>query len=158
MNRRYPPVLLAVLLATQMILVFTAQIQTASAAPNFTPYVEVYDKDGNVRNEFLIGEKAGIRANLLLLYEIKVIDPDGNVAYHDWQLFGEFDSGLLDCITTKTGSWEVEVNSLLFHCWHVRGEFNVVPFGAFGALGMLAMCFSALGMKSLRTKRKTQKP
>ena len=157
MNRRYPCALLAVLLATQMIFIFVAQVQTVSAASVVTGYVEIYDKDGNIRNEFLIGEKAGIRANLLFLYEIKVIDPDGNIAYHDWQLFGEFDSGLLDCITTKTGSWEVEVNSLLFRCWQVRGEFNVVPFGAFGALGMLAVCFSAFGIKSLRTKSKTQK-
>jgi hypothetical protein len=151
------PVLFLVLMLSQLVVSFSAQVQAASSIPHFEPYLETYDSQGRVRDEFVKGEQVGIRACLFILYEVKVADPDNLIVYHHVQLFGPFDSGLLEGLTTKIGAWKIAVTSLIF-CWmHIRGEFTVIPIGPLGTLGMMSICLAAFGATSLFTKRRPKK-
>jgi hypothetical protein len=156
-KRHVSKLLLIALLACFLIVSFSSLVKAAPSTSNIGTNVQTYDALGNVRDEFLVGEKIRIRADLFFYYVVRVFDPDGHLVYEQGILMGPFDSGLLDNISTKHGTWNIEVNSLLLP-FQIRGEFLVIPIGPLGTVGMFALFLAAFGMKSLNTKRKANKP
>jgi len=161
--------ILALALLTFVILeyaLFFSSAQAQASAQNPTvinsslmhrPYIHLYDEHGNLRTEFVQGEKIRIVTYFPSpVYIVKAIDPDGQVSFfkivisHKCEHYGVFDSGLLSGLTDKNGEWHVEAGIL---CWFKVRSFFVVPFGPLGAVGILAACFTALGAKYVKTRR-----
>jgi hypothetical protein len=162
--------ILALTLLTFVILEYalffsSAQAQAAAQNPNVNnaslmhPYIKLYDEQGNLRTEFVQGERIRIVTYFPSpVYIVKIIDPDEQVAYskiviaHQCEHYGVFDSGLLSGLTDKNGEWHVEAG---IFCWFKVRSFFVVPFGPLGVVGMFAACFTGLGVKYIKTRKDT---
>jgi hypothetical protein len=163
MKKSLALVLFAVVILEYALLFSSAQAQASAQGPTVNnaslmhPYIKLYDEHGNLRTEFVQGEKIRIVTYFPSpVYIVKVIDPDGQVSFfkiviaHKCTHYGVFDSGLLSGITDKNGEWHVEAGIL---CWFKVRSFFVVPFGPLGVVGILAACFTALGAKYVKTRR-----
>jgi len=116
------------------------------------PMVWLYDKDGNPRDEFALGEGVRIVAfDSAIPYTVKVFDPDGDLRKFWLVSTNNFDSGVLYDITDELGPWVVEVRDK--RCKFAVAMYNTIPEAAFGILGVLAACFTGLGLKSLKAKK-----
>jgi hypothetical protein len=154
--------LLVFLVAGQVLVCLSAQAQASSSTSNLNlgcrrvlrPYVFTYGSNGDLRSDFSVGEKVGIKAYLYIFYDVKVFDPNNRLVYQSRHLFGRFDSGLLDNLTTIAGAWRIQVGSLIFGWMHVGARFFVVPDSPLGPLGVMGVFFGAFGVASVLTKKK----
>jgi hypothetical protein len=164
MKKSLALVLFAVVILEYALILSTAQAQTQAQGPTINnaslmhrPYIHLYDEQGNLRTEFVQGEKIRIVTYFPSpIYIVKVIDPDGQVSFfkivisHKCKHYGVFDSGLLSGITDKNGEWHVEAGIL---CWFKVRSFFVVPFGPLGVVGILAACFTGFGLEYVKTRK-----
>jgi len=151
---------LALTLVTFGLILASCAALVASVQAN--PYVWVEDEKGDIRDIFVLGEKLRVKAydgaaSATNPYRIRLYySPDAGVTWlkqKEWLCYTpNFDSGLLDDATNKFGRWKVEVRT--FECKYAVGMYNVIPEVAFGVFGAIVACFSVLGLKSLRAKRK----
>ena len=141
----------------------SAQAQAAAQNPTINnaslmhPYIKLYDEQGNLRTEFVQGERIRIVTYFPSpVYLVKVVGPDGKILFSrvilSWKCrhYGVFDSGLMSGLTGKPGTCYVEAGIL---CWFKVKTFFVTPVAPLGVVGMLAMCFTGLGVKYLRTRK-----
>jgi hypothetical protein len=162
MKRTLALVLFAVVILQYALIFSTAQAETQTQLPNYSPqynhpYIRLYDEHGNIRTEFVIGEKIRIVTYFPSpTYLVKLIDPDGNVRFwrivvtHYGSHFGKFDSGLLSGLIDKSGTWEVDAG--IFCRFKVK-TFFVAPVAPLGVIGMFAACFAGFGVKYLKTRK-----
>lgn len=144
----------------------SAQTQVSAQNPTvnnawftYHPYIHLYDEQGNLRTEFVQGERIRIVTYFPTpLYIVKVIDPDGEISFskvvwaYECEHYGVFDSGLLSGLTAKNGEWHAEAG--IFCLFKVR-SFFVVPFGSLGVVGIFAACFTGLGAKYIKNRKNT---
>ena len=152
--------LFPLLMFTLILLAFATLIVSVQALDN--PYVWVEDEQGIMRDMFVQGEKLRVKAydgsgSSINPYRVRLYySPDDGTTWimeKEWLSHTpNFDSGLLDDATNKLGRWKAEVKN--YECKYAIGMYNVIPEVAFGALGAVATCFAAFGLKSLRTKGK----
>jgi hypothetical protein len=120
---------------------FSPQAKAADPGSISKPYIQIYDANGNLRTDFVVGEQLRIVSFYPFpYYQVKVINPDGKILYSRWVFSkdGKFDSGLLSGLTDETGSWKVKAGIFF---WYKVKTYFVVPVAPFGILGMFAACF-----------------
>lgn len=159
MKKLVPFLLLTMLFAEYALILSTVQAQ-ADPLPDsgWLPYIRIYDENGNLRKEFVKGETIRIVTYFPSpIYKVYIIDPDGQVRYDrtvktQWGSpdFGKFDSGLLEDMTDKIGSWKVVAGVLI--SYKIR-TYHVIAVAPLGIIGMLAACFTGLGLKSFRIRK-----
>jgi hypothetical protein len=161
MKKSLALLIFAVVILQYALIFSTAQATTQTqlvnySPPNNHPYIRLYDEHGNIRTEFVVGERIRIVTYLPSpIYLVKLTDPAGNVRFwkvvvtHCGSHFGMFDSGLLPGLIDKTGNWEVYAG--IFCKFKVK-TFFVAPVGPLGVIGMFAACFAGFGVKYLKSR------
>lgn len=161
MKKSLALVLFAVVILEYVLIFSTAQAETQAQTISYSslpahPYIRLYDEHGNLRTEFVVGERIGIVTYFPSpVYLVKLTDPDGIVQF--WKVVvccnckhcGVFDSGLLSGLIDKTGTWEVCAG--IFCRFKVKTLF-VTPASPLGVIGMLVACFAGFGLKYVKTR------
>ena len=134
-----------------------AQDQITNSSPGFRPYIRLYDEYGNLRTEFVQREQMRIVTYFPSpIYLLKVVDPDGKTLFwtvvvsSDCRHYGVFDSGLISGLTDKPGKCYVETGILF---WFKVRTFFVTPVAPLGVVGILAACFTGLGLKYAKARK-----
>ena len=138
------------LLLFGLILVSFATL-AANVQAKENPFIWLYDKDGNTRDEFAPGEGIRIVAYDSAYFTIKVYDPDGQPRLFDTSAPGYYDTGVRYDLTDKIGPWVVEVRDV--KCKFAVSMYNVIPEVLFGILGTVGACFTGFGLKYLRASK-----
>jgi len=117
------------------------------------PNVSTAREDGTPTDTFGIGEKVRIIAYSSdpCPYDIIVTDSDGIVRFTDHSDVPNYNK-VITGITDKPGWWEVKAGAV--HARYGIALYNVIPVVPFGTLGVIAACFSALGIAKLQKRRK----
>ena len=144
MKKLLPLMLFGLILTSFAVLV-------ANVKATHNPMVWIYDKDGNPRDEFALGEGVRIVVYDSAYFTLKVYDPDGDMRFFDISAPGLYDTGVRYDLTDKIGPWVIEVRDT--RCKFAVAMYNTIPEAAFGILGVLAACFTGLGLKSIRAKK-----